>query len=296
MNRRHAALLDENGVVHTWGQNGSWFNGGGQLGLNHRDKVNKPTVVSLLSTFLNAKVQQVSCGERHTLFLLDDGDLYASGVGEYGRLGTGETSDALQPAPVSTAMLPAGDDSFVQVSAGQDHNLALTKGGVVVSWGRNQSGQLGLTDSYMDMYSMEDLPRPVTFKDLPKGVKIVQIQAGDGRSMALGSNGDVWVWGARLLHHPQRLSHETDFEGQKVVKVAIGGESSKSALFFLTEAGELWAKGDHSSVLLGKAGLGALGKVSVPEKVAFFQQEKLKVLDVFAGCGQHVFVRAQPRV
>lgn len=33
--------------------------------------------------------------------------------------------------------------------------------GKIYGWGRNQSGQLGQADSYMDIYSMEDFPRVI---------------------------------------------------------------------------------------------------------------------------------------
>lgn len=288
--QKHAAAIDSQGRVHVWGENGSWFGGGGQLGLGHRKTVASPTVVKFLSEDLAAKVKAVGCGHDHSLFLLDDGDLFAAGVGEYGRLGTGDTSDCLLPTPVNLDHLMK-DDAVTAISAGHDHSLAVTAGGKVLSWGRNQSGQLGQGDSYMDMYSMEDLPRPVDVPDLPSGHKIVSICAGNSRSLCVSDHGDVWLWGARLSHQPSKVDRDVAFKGQKVLKAVIGGDSSKSAIFFLLESGALYVQGDMSSDLLGRSGLGRLGKVSVPEPIPFFNN--MQVVDVFAGCGQHVFARVK---
>lgn len=32
---KHSAIIDVEGQVHTWGNGGSWFDGGGQLGEDH---------------------------------------------------------------------------------------------------------------------------------------------------------------------------------------------------------------------------------------------------------------------
>jgi alpha-tubulin suppressor-like RCC1 family protein len=291
---KHASAIDSEGKVYMWGANGSWFRGGGQLGLGHRDEVTKPTPLTFLSEELAAKVAQVQCGERHSLFLLDDGDVLASGVGEYGRLGTGDNSDSLTPTPIN-AELVAADDHIVQIAAGWDHSLALTQQGAILSWGRNQSGQLGHSDSYIDMYSMEDLPRPVKIPDLPNNAKITSIATGNARSLCVSDSGDVWIWGARLSHFPQKIDRGLVFHGEKVLKAVIGGDSSRSAIFFLLESGQLYVQGDNSSDMLGRAGMGRMGKVSVPERIASLTTSKdgnkMKVVDVFAGCGQHVFAR-----
>jgi alpha-tubulin suppressor-like RCC1 family protein len=115
----------------------------------------------------------VACGNNHTLFLTKDREVFAAGVGEYGRLGTGDTSDQKHPVPINTSMLipvdgsknSAEEEDVTAIAAGPEHSLLLTAKGKVASWGRNMSGQLGHGDSYMDMYSMEDIPRPIDLID-----------------------------------------------------------------------------------------------------------------------------------
>ena len=75
----------------------------------------------------------MSCGGKHTLLLTEELEVLSFGVGEFGHLGTGSTSDSLVPAPLVS--LESVD--VVQVAAGFDHSLILTSTGKVFAWGRN---------------------------------------------------------------------------------------------------------------------------------------------------------------
>lgn len=76
-------------------------------------------------------------------------------------------------------------DKVIDVAAGDGHFLAVRADGVVFSWGKNQSGQLG--DG-----STRDSNTPVPVKGL-RGVKTVA--AGNQYSLALTRDGEVWAWG-----------------------------------------------------------------------------------------------------
>jgi alpha-tubulin suppressor-like RCC1 family protein len=130
-----------------------------------------------------------------------DGELLSCGIGEYGRLGTGSTDDALVPAPLDSLV----DENVVQIAAGSSHSLALTRSGKLFVWGRNDYGQLGFEDSYMDMYSLEDLPRRLDAQAL-EGKRLVSILAGRGRSGAVTEDGLFYTWGHRSSHMPSLLN------------------------------------------------------------------------------------------
>ncbi len=80
-----------------------------------------------------AKAASVSCGSHHTVILTDDGEVLTCGIGENGRLGTGNSSDALEPLPVESLL----DVNIVQVAASKNHTVALSNKGQVFTWGRN---------------------------------------------------------------------------------------------------------------------------------------------------------------
>lgn len=76
----HTALIDDMGSVYTWG-NGKF----GALGLGTTENEWTPAKVPIRSS---ARANDVSCGSRHTMFIVTDGNsggkLYAIGEGEAG--------------------------------------------------------------------------------------------------------------------------------------------------------------------------------------------------------------------
>ncbi|MDT7513494.1 chromosome condensation regulator RCC1, partial [Bifidobacterium sp. H1HS10N] len=104
--------------------------------------------------------------------------------------------------------LPA-DFTYQQVSAGGDYSLAIGSDGNAYAWGRNDSGRLGNgTTSFSQSVPVRvKTPDRKTYPDLPADVMVgkpadapadftyVQVNAGYGHSLALGSDGNVYAWG-----------------------------------------------------------------------------------------------------
>uniref|UniRef100_A0ABM0LXG7 Probable E3 ubiquitin-protein ligase MYCBP2 n=1 Tax=Saccoglossus kowalevskii TaxID=10224 RepID=A0ABM0LXG7_SACKO len=80
---------------------------------------------------------QISCGLHHTVVLLQNGDVYAFGSGQYGQLGQGDTSTRGAPTLV---VLPVAAS---HVAAGSNHTVVLLENGQVFTFGSHQKGQLG---------------------------------------------------------------------------------------------------------------------------------------------------------
>ena len=138
-------------------------------------------------------------------------DVFVCGEGSNGELGLGTAKNVIDvKRPRLNAMLPAKDVGVVQVACGGMHALALTHDGRVLSWGVNDGGALGRPtgkgplqdlDNYEDDNSEPDdsglnpdeaNPAAVTF---PEGLVIVKVTAGDGISLALTDDGQVYGWG-----------------------------------------------------------------------------------------------------
>ena len=223
-----------------------------------------------------AKAVSVQCGDKHTLILTEDGEVLACGVGEYGRLGTGSTSDAMIPVTLEALL----EEDIVQISTGASHSLALSKRGTIYAWGRNDMGQLGAGDSYMDIYSVEDIPRAIDSESLD-GKQVVSISAGKGRSACITADGELYIWGNKLNHEPMKVSLNEDM---KVTKVVCGGRERQHCIAIIVEDGSLWTMGDGESHMLGRRDFAT--KNPAFERVEAFDGKK--VLDVHMGLGNHI--------
>jgi alpha-tubulin suppressor-like RCC1 family protein len=76
-----------------------------------------------------------------------------------------------------------------QISAGNEHSIALSETGEVWTWGRNDASQLGTWDGFQ-----RNRPTP-----LPKSFGIgtvVQVSAGTATTAALNTAGEIWMWGS----------------------------------------------------------------------------------------------------
>lgn len=112
----------------------------GQCGIGDDGPLTLPKP-KLLKALRGIRVAQVAAGDSHSLALTTCGTVLSWGGNTHGQLGHGDTLNRFVPVPVSALWaLPV-----VQIAAGEAHSLALTAGGCVFSFGRNRSGQLGLS-------------------------------------------------------------------------------------------------------------------------------------------------------
>lgn len=128
----YTCAVDSEGKIYSWGWGGSTMKGAG--GLGHAGGQDEPTP-RLLRTLTDqgVPVEAVECGEFHTVALTTDGEVWAWGNGEYGRLGNGETDTLEVPEPVEFF----ADDEVVAIAAGRDFSFALTDSGELYGWGGN---------------------------------------------------------------------------------------------------------------------------------------------------------------
>ena len=101
--------------------------------------ISTPSIVGALQ---GLNVHAVACGWHHTVALLDNGQVYTWGSGEYGRLGHGDESR--QPAPKMVETLHG--KMVVGIAAGGFHTAAVIDNGNLFTWGGGYFGQLGHGD------------------------------------------------------------------------------------------------------------------------------------------------------
>ncbi|PWN38141.1 RCC1/BLIP-II [Meira miltonrushii] len=140
------------------------------------------------------RATRVAAGDSVSVALSDRGELrvWGSFRSNDGLLGFDGTigSAKLQYKPVSLPALIK--HSFVQVSCGADHVLALSTEGIVFSWGNGQQGQLGRR--IIERRKINGLtPERLHLRD------IVSIGAAAYHSFAIDKRGEVWAWGLNTL-------------------------------------------------------------------------------------------------
>ena len=112
------------------------------------------------------------------------------GSNGYGALGSSGSNSGI-PVAVASAGTPLAGRSLVALSTGFYFNLALCADGTLVSWGKNDYGQLGNNTT-----ANSNTPAAVTMMGTPlAGKTVVAISAGQNHSLALCSDGTLAAWG-----------------------------------------------------------------------------------------------------
>ena len=224
----HSLAIDANGKTWSWG--GNYY---GQLGKSANISVYAPNPipwqVQYPSVAGTIQIMQISAGTWHSLAVDTNGRIWAWGWNQYGQLGnstnSGQTSP--NPAPMQVAYpYSAGAVEAIQVSAGDEHSLAVDSNGNVWAWGLNQVGQLGNSIN-TGSTTANPVPSQVQYpKSAGTGLKTVQVSAGGGHSMAVDSKGNAWAWG---LNSPGVLGDNTTTDRHSPIQVVDSAKSTNSA-------------------------------------------------------------------
>uniref|UniRef100_A0A8C6IXE5 HECT-type E3 ubiquitin transferase n=1 Tax=Melopsittacus undulatus TaxID=13146 RepID=A0A8C6IXE5_MELUD len=227
---RHAMALTVDGKVFSWGEGDD-----GKLGHFSRMNCDKPRLIEALKT---KRIRDIACGSSHSAAITSSGELYTWGLGEYGRLGHGDNTTQLKPKMMLRLLFLAQGNTMIinierlngqgvcQIECGAQFSLALTKSGVVWTWGKGDYFRLGHgTDVHVR--------KPQVVEGL-RGKKIVHVAVGALHCLAVTDTGQVYAWGDN--DHGQQGNGTTTvnrkptlvqgLEGQKITRVACGSSHS----------------------------------------------------------------------
>lgn len=127
--RTHAVVLDSDGRVYGTGANAT----NGQI----TGSVDRPTLTEFSGMPQGVRMTAIAAGDKHTMMLGSDRNVYVVGNNDDGQLGLGSfNGPRRQPARMR------GVSDAVGIAAGQAHSVVVTSGGAVLGVGKDSSGQL----------------------------------------------------------------------------------------------------------------------------------------------------------
>ncbi|KAL6044707.1 G patch domain-containing protein 8 isoform X3 [Balamuthia mandrillaris] len=250
---------------------------------------------------LLSKVTFVACGNMHTAFLTDLGDVYTCGSGSYGRLGLGDTRDRNVPSCIE--MLKG--QRVRHIACGNKHTIAVTDSGQVWTWGAAFRGQLGY-DVASTHAAVNSLPssspsvasqkkqkmalwsRPHPIASLAD-IQVRFVAAGGNVSAVIACNGNVWTFGDNSVGQlgigaSIKLPYSSEpclvrpLEGRAICQLCIG--LTGHHVMAVSQHGTLYAWGANQ---YGQLGLGDVNDRHRPTLVENLLKDDRFV--TYAACG-----------
>lgn len=198
-----------------------------------------PILVNSLSD-----ITAVAAGFDYSIFLKNDGTVWACGRNESGKLGDGTTITRSIPIQV------IGLTGIKAVSAFYYYSLFLKNDGTVWACGNSQAGGFGDgTSNYLV---------PIQISSL---TGVIAISSGDSGALYLKSDGSVWASGSGSWNGVANTFTNVPVQVislSNIIGIAAGGLT----YFFLKNDGTVWASGG-SFASLGLGGNGANTPVQV---------------------------------
>ncbi|XP_057402378.1 probable E3 ubiquitin-protein ligase HERC3 isoform X3 [Balaenoptera acutorostrata] len=203
---------------------GYWSLGQPGMSPNLQGIVAEPQVCGFTS---DRRVKEVACGGNHSVFLLEDGEVYTCGLNTKGQLG--HEREGNKPEQIGAL----ADQHIVHVACGESHSLALSDRGQLFSWGAGSDGQLGLVTTE------DSVAVPRLIQKLNQQT-ILQVSCGNWHCLALAA--------AAVLRQPlcsSCFSQGLDDEGagHHCCSQSLSGGDGQ----FFT-----WGKNSHGQLGLGK--------------------------------------------
>jgi regulator of chromosome condensation len=202
----HVYVLDKDRHVYAWG-NGQQNQLGRRVTERNLHQALQPNRIGFHDTSIkkhSQRIAYIASGDYHGLAIAEDGHIWAWGANNYCETGyTGnagaEDASVLQPKIIHSLE----GKSVESLAAGAHHNLAITKDGQVLVWGRCDGSQTGLPQSQLDAETDEDKVLKNNGKakivveptPLPNLKNIVTGACGPDHSIVIDKDGKAYSWG-----------------------------------------------------------------------------------------------------
>ena len=270
--------LDDRGKVYFWGDNEEL-----QLGID--TMVTHPIQVDMLDS---EYIVDISAGYFHAMAVNREGVVFTWGTSDVGALGVGPMPFAAQlPTPLNSTDCILRGKRIIKVSAGVSHSIALDDQGIMYSWGDNTWGQLGNSEQLVmnGTKYIQWSPGNVDYSGVLQGKHIAQVESGISHTMALSSDGLIFLFGGNELS--QIGAVDLPFSSSPIVmntsltatEISTGGYYS----VFLSSNGSVHSFGYNSFGQMGD-GTTITRANPVPVRISPLQE---KLIIQVASCDTH---------
>jgi len=233
----HSAIITSSGNLYIWGSNYRGLLGDGTT-IDKHEPIN---ITSKFSLNLGETIACVSLGSDHSSAITSEGRVFTWGSNEKGQLGDSSYTNSLIPVDITSKFSLNTGEMITDIFLGGNYNnagfsLAITSEGRVFTWGNNDKGQLGNSNT-----TNRNEPTEITsLFNLDSGEVITSISAGGSFSSAITSEGRVFMWGNNHRgqlgvgstinkYSPEDITSNFDLlPNETIESIDLGGEHSSA--------------------------------------------------------------------
>jgi ubiquitin-protein ligase E3 A len=220
----------------------------------------------------------ISTNAYHTAAVTATGELYTCGQNDQGQLGNPDTSIQTIEKPHLVESL--GNHRIISVSCGLNHTVVVSSSGCALSFGSNESGQLGHSSDKISNVS----PKVVHFSlpsRRPSMIIVTKVACGDLFSLFLTTTSEIYGCGsASFLGNTMNSSRLIITQAERVESLVgsniIDLTAGSSHALALTASGELYGWGSNRHCELGIEQTSTASK-SNDASSSFHQQLPVKI-------------------
>lgn len=186
-----------------------------------------------------SRASKVYPGTNHTLILMNDSTLWATGLNRNGQLG----NEQIQY--VNSLTRVTNMTNVIQAGSGSNFSVALKNDGTVWTWGASSNGRLG--------YTVANSGNQLIPKQVLGISNVVEIAVGQDHVLARRIDNSVWTWG-RNVYGQLGLGNNTDINQPTQINSLSGVidiEAGSSLSVALKNDGRVFAWGLNNASQLG---------------------------------------------
>jgi regulator of chromosome condensation len=202
----HIYALDKDGRVYAWG-NGQQNQLGRRVTERTLTEALQPNRIGFHDSSFkrpSQRIAYIASGDYHGMAIAEDGHVWAWGANNYCETGYTENAGADDASVLSPRIVASLEGKNVeQLAGGSHHNIAITKDGQVLVWGRCDGSQTGIPADQLAAEEDEEKvlrnngkpkiliePTPIpNLKDVVAGA------CGPDHTIVVDKNGKAWAWG-----------------------------------------------------------------------------------------------------